>query len=329
MNTQIVYALIASPEDLFLQEIWASVYSLRLYDNIREVRVCCDNATAAYVKKYAGFIKLITEIVIIPIADNYNAKQRSREIKTSIRKFISGKYLFVDTDTIFAGTLDIIDILACDIAAVPEFHLPLKGFFYRDHIINTVKNIFDVDVSDAERWHNSGVMYVADTPVAHQLYEKWNSNWRYSSFEKGNSQDQPSLIKADKDMGYIIQELPGEYNCQMAISIRYFFEAKIIHFLHFDLLPQPQNPFIDKSIYAKIKNDGGISNETGEIISHCKSSFATSSAIIDGVALDFLLSNPGHVFYAIAKHGGWLLSAMNKVAALFSFIMKRKNIKLW
>lgn len=328
-KTQVVYALVASQDDLFLQEIWASVYSLRLYEPDRDVCICCDQATSDYINQYSGFTRLITKQVIIPVNDNYDVKQRSREIKTSIRQHISGRFLYVDTDTVFAGTLEYIDSLTCDMAAVPEFHVQLQENMFRDGIIRNAKRIFDLDISDASRWHNSGAIYCADTPIAYNFYKQWNTNWHLSTFEKGNSQDQPALIATDKQMGYVINELPGEYNCQMAFSIEHFFEARIIHYLHFDLLPKPGHPFIDKSIYKQIKADGTITEATAYTIKHCKSAFSSPSAIVDGAAIDFLLSNPGHMFFAVFKRGGILLSLMNKTAALFAKLLRRKGIKAW
>ena len=330
-RVQIVYSLIASQNDLYLQEIWASVYSLRLYEPNRIVKVLCDAPTADYLRQYPDLTSLISEIIAVPVPNYFNSKERSREIKTTIRRYITGDYLFLDTDTIIAGTLSYIDSLTCDIAAVPEYHLPLAKSLFRSYAINDVDKIFGIDVSDAKRNHNSGVMFVADTHNALVFYEKWNANWRYSAFEKGNSQDQPSLIKTDKEMGYIIQELPGEYNCQLAMSVKHYHEAKIIHYLHFNLLPAPKNPFINKELYRQMKNDGGINENTANIIRNCKSALEETSAIVDGATIGFLISNPGHVFLRVFTEGGLPLSIMNKIAGLygrwFKFIDKRKHSK--
>lgn len=328
---QIVYSLIASEKDLYLQEFWASVYSLRMYEPNRRVIVLCDAPTAEYLREFPDLTSLISEVVVVPVPNYFNSKERSREIKTTTRKHIRGNYLFLDTDTIIAGALSNIDSLTCDIAAVPEYHLPLAKSLFRSYAINDVYKIFEIDVSDAKRNHNSGVMFVADTPNAHEFYDRWNANWRYSAFEKGNSQDQPSLIKTDKEMGYIIQELPGEYNCQLAMSVKHYHEAKIIHYLHFNLLPAPKNPFMNKEIYRQIKKDGCINEDTANIIRNCKSALEETSAIVDGATVGFLISNPGHVFLRVFSEGGMPLSLMNKIAGLygrwFKYIDKRKRSK--
>ena len=323
MKTQIVYALVAASET-FLYEMWASIYSLRLYEPERDVRVCCDDLTAKRINHYPELVKLITEIVVISVPEEFGPTQRSREIKTTIRQYVTGNCLFVDTDTIFAGTLEFIDSLKCDVAAVPEYHVLFSKSFNRNSDIAKVRTIYHEDISDAKFYFNSGVIYSADSPLAHRFYNQWHANWLQSLWA-----DQPPFAKTDKELGFVVQELPGEYNCQFALGITYFFEAKIIHFLHFDLLPKPKNPFLDRSLYHQIEADGMISKSTSYIIQHCKSAFITPTAIIDGKTVDFLLSTPGHVFLRIYEHGGWMLSFMNKIAALFAAILKRQNIKAW
>ncbi len=332
MKTQIVYALIADRKGTFLFETWASIYSLRIFEPDRFVCVCCDKETSEYIREYPELVKLINDIIVVPVPDSYNNTQRSREIKTSVRKHVKGKFLFVDTDTIFCGTLEFIDNLKCDVAAVPEFHMHLENSLYREKYISSVKTFFGDDISDARCQYNSGVIFAADTNKAFELYERWHNNWYYSAIQTGinkRTADQPPLTKSDKDMGYVIKELPGEYNCQMALSIKHFHEAKIIHFIHFSLLPTPENSFLDRSIYKQIKDDNGITETSAEMIRNCKAAFITPSAIIDGKTIDFLLSNSGHVFLSIYKNGGWMLSLMNKVAGVLARILQKKGISVW
>ena len=50
MKTQIVYVLVSSEKDLFLEELWASVWSLRQYEPDVIVDVVVDKPTAQRVK---------------------------------------------------------------------------------------------------------------------------------------------------------------------------------------------------------------------------------------------------------------------------------------
>lgn len=322
-KTQIVYALIASKEDLFLQEIWVSVYSLRLYDADREVRVCCDATTANYIKQCRDFIDLITEIVVIPVPEEYDAKRRSREIKTSIRQYIEGSFLFLDTDTVIAGTLDYIDTLTCYIGAVLEYHLPLTMSPFRQSVVANFANVFGFDASKEEYWFNSGVLYVADNECTHEFYKRWNENWRYSAIEKMMSQDEPALMKTNLEFEYIIEELSGHYNCQPCMSVKYLNDAKIIHYLHM-FFPANQSfcPFMDKSIYRLLKKEGKITDEISILIKECKSSYSTLTTIVGWQTMNFMTSPISGTFEKIYKEGGAASWLMIKFATLLEQIHK-------
>lgn len=317
MLTQIVYALIASDSDLFIEEIWTSIYSLRLYDSSRKVIVCCDAPTAERIRLYPELEKLINEVIVVPIPDDCNTpKLKSREIKTSLRQYVRGNYLFVDTDTVFCGSVSEIDTLECDIAAVREYHLPLTKSPFRHLVVNNIMNVYGIDVSDSDQWHNSGVLYVADNERTQEFYRQWNKNWRYSAMTKDMSQDEPALMKTDYDYGYIIKELPDIFNCQPSMSIKYLSDAKIIHFLHM-CFPADQSfcPFFDKSLYKKIREEGGITLALGEEIRNVKKSFASPSCVVGWRTMNFLTSPVAPIFEEIYKEGGaasWLMLKMAK-----------------
>ena len=329
MKTQIVYALIASEHDYFIEELWCSIYSLRLYEPDREVRVCCDAPTSRRIDLFPELKRLITEVVVIPIPNDCKcAKLKSREIKTSVRLYINGKYLFVDTDTVFCGSLEYIDNLSFDIAAVKEYHLPLSKSPFKHIVISNIRDIFNEDVSQEDGWHNSGVIYVADNELTHEFYKQWNSNWRYSALKKNMSQDEPALMKTDKDFGYVINELPDEFNCQPAMSVKYLADAKIIHFLHM-YFPKDQSfcPFIDKSFYHIMHEAGGITKELSQEIQCVNQSFSSPSCIVGWKTMNFMASPVFPVFEKIYNDGGAASWLMLKTAGLLEKIHKisRKN----
>lgn len=324
MKTQIVYALIASEHDLFIEEVWASIYSLRLYEPDREVRVCCDAPTAERINLFPELKKLITEVVIIPIPEDCkSAKLRSRQVKTTIRQYIDGKYLFVDTDTVFCGSLEYLDNLSCDIAAVKEYHLPLSKSPFKHIVISNIRDVFNVDVTQDDGWHNSGVIYVADNEISHEFYRQWNTNWRYSALKKNMSQDEPALMKTDKDLGYVINELPDKFNCQPAMSVKYLADAKIIHFLHM-YFPKDQSfcPFIDKSFYQRMHNVGEITEDLAHEIRYVKQSFSSPSCIVGWKTMIFMASPVFQVFENIYNDGGVASWLMLKTAGLLEKIHK-------
>ncbi len=313
---QIVYVLIANENNLYLEEFWVSIFSVRLIHSDINIKVLVDVDTEKMIISRPKLMALISEMIVVPTPRGYNAKQRSRQIKTSIREIIKGPFLFIDTDTVVCKSLmsinEIINDINLDenpILAVPDGHLPLKECLFPP--TSEVKRIFNVDCSDAEYWFNSGVMYVADTPIAHKFYKKWNENWRYSCFEKGNSQDQPALLKTNRDFEYIIRELPGIYNVQVALSLKYLADAVILHWWHMDFISnQSFSPYFSLQIYEGLKNQGCITEEIKEKIVNVKQSFTSPTMPVGSEQILFLFSPAGRIFNRIFIEGGvasWLM----------------------
>ena len=327
-KVQIVYAVIASEKNLFFEELWASVYSFRLYEPNREIRVLCDKPTYDYITKFTEFVKLVDEIIVVEVPEEYTPKLRSRQIKTTVRNHVKGSYLFVDTDTICADLLgNIDDFVKYDIAIENECHVPLSQSVFKHHIINHIKKVFESEVTDEDRWLNSGVMYVNDTPSAFSFYECWHRYWKYSAFEKGNLQDQPALLMTYRERKNSVSELPGEYNCQVGMSVKFLSKARIFHFLHFDY-PKDQsfNPFQSKEIYRKIKKEGCISAETATMIKNVKSIYSSPSCIVGWNTLNFLMSPAAPIFERIYNEGGvasWLLLRIAELLNMLSQFHKK------
>lgn len=321
MKTPIVYTLISSEKDYFLEELWVSLYSLRQFHPEVTVNVLVDEPTKKYVERFPELCAMITNIVVVPVPENYNAKQRSRVIKTTVRNVIDGAYLFIDTDTVICKPLDDIDNLTCDIAAVPEEHLQLKDLTFSP--VNGIKNVFGVDISDSKFWFNSGVMFVADTDAARKLYHDWNKKWEFSCFQKGQSQDQPALSVANKESNMLISELPGIYNSQVAMSLKYFADAAIVHWWHMSFIEnQDYSPFFSLQIYKDVKTAKGLTADIKELIKHCKQSFVSPTMPVGKEHIYFLFSPAGKIFNRIYKEGGAASFLMNKCAAILEKIHK-------
>ena len=315
MNTQIIYTLISSEKDCFLEELWVSLYSLRQFHPEATVKVLMDEPTKVYVQRFPKLCSMITEIVVVPVPENYNAKQRSRVIKTTVRNVITGAYFFIDTDTVICKPLSDIDSLTCDIAAVPDGHLPLSECLFPP--TDGVNKMFNTNVSDSKYWFNSGVMYVADNDRMRQFYKRWNENWTYSCFEKGNSQDQPALLATDKEFGYTIQRLPDIYNAQVAMSLKYFADAAILHWWHMTFIEnQDYSPYFSLQIYKEIKAQGGLTPHVEQLIKNCKQSFVSPSMPVGKEHILFLFSPAGKIFNRIYRDGGAASFLMNKMAGL-------------
>lgn len=294
MKTQFVYVLISSEKDYFLEELWVSVYSLRHYHKTEKVIVLTDDITSKRLSSRPELKKLISDVYIIDVPADYNAMHRSRYIKTNIRNLIQGDFLFIDTDTVICQKLDDLDYLPIkNIGMVPEMHSPFVSHFNYKLTYKDVNRIFNVDVSNAPYWFNSGCMLVRDNEFTRAFFRDWQKNWTFSAFKKGNSSDQRALLYTDYKYGYAIECLPDVYNCQVAVSIQYFFSAKILHFWHMRARYTSDvnySPFCNKEIYRSIKKAHTITSDISDSIINCKNSFTSPSMIIGKTQIDVLFS---------------------------------------
>ena len=325
-KTQVVYVLVATPGDTFVEELWVSVYSLRIYEPEREIRVCCDEETSRILEKYEKLVAMLTEIVIISGLNQYKTNiegRRSRHIKTALRGYLEGPFLYLDTDTVICAPLDEIDEFNCDIAGVIDANIDFNANPFRKSILQYIQDIFGIDASFHPHWINGGVLYVADNEKTHAFFRNWHKNWRYSVDTKDLGRDMPPLLKAEIDSNLLITEIPGYFNAQLYMSIQYFGEAKILHFLH-SYFPEDQSfsPFFDKSIYKKIREDGDISPEMEFMIKHVKSAFTSPSMIVGERTLKFMASPVEPIFEKIYAEGGAASWLMQRVAVWLAWLHK-------
>ena len=121
MKTKIVYTLVSDAADTYLEQALLSVYSLRLYNPHIVVSLVVDQETGKTISGGRAEIKkYVTDIVEVEVPLEYSKVQKSRYLKTNLRKLIRGDYLFIDCDTIICGSLEGIDRFDVEIGMVAD-----------------------------------------------------------------------------------------------------------------------------------------------------------------------------------------------------------------
>lgn len=332
MNTQIVYVIICSQNDIFLEELWVSLFSLRHFHPEAKVVVLTDKPTARRLNlpSFNLLLSMISEIKIVDVPEDYNGLQRSRYIKTNVRNIVDGSYLYIDTDTIITAPLDGIDSLEItNIAMVPDGHCysAAGNHIYFESLTVIVNKIFDADIRDIPIYFNAGVQLVSDNSFTREFFTKWHNNWQ-KAHSKGIDTDQQAYVYTDKCYGYITELLPDIYNCQVMRGAKYFFSANLIHIYrnrNVCLNDFPLQPFWE--VYHKIKQDVGLSEEVKSIILNAKNQLSASSNIVSDEEMNFLLGK----FYKLYKlnrfHFRWLIDKFNYFAERRENRIKIKRIK--
>ena len=278
MKTKVVYVIISSESDIYLEQLWVSVFSLKKHTPSVNITIVSDHETAIRLNnpQYASLKSLIDDVIEISFESYVSGKERSRFLKTNLRKFIKGDFLFLDTDTIITDNLCEIDNINVDIGIVLDLHCKFISHPFEKEIRYRVENLFNQKLKIGTDYYNSGVMFVRDTEKAHAFFDEWHKNWLSVKDMQDGIFDQQSLVYTIDKIG-IVCPLDGSYNCQILGSVEYLVSAKIVHFFNTQWGTNPISPFLEKNFYEKIKKEQGISKQTEEMIMNCREYFCSPS----------------------------------------------------
>lgn len=330
MKTKIVYDIVCSVNDLYYEQLLASVWTLKHYNPMAYVVLLTDEASSQAIeaKGYKETHELIDKIKTVEIDRKLTNKEKSRWIKTNLRKLLTGDFLFIDADTIISGPLDALDSFEGDVCGVFDNHCHSAKIceydIFRRMYVEPLQRIFKTSYLTSTDMINSGVLLVRDTPSAHLLFERWHDNWEKSR-KQGECRDQLALLETCQELGNPIIELPGEYNCQIRFSIQYLCKCKILHTFA-SQGDSSLSPVLGMNFYRQIQLSGGISDSIGNQLLNWQSSFASPSYIHDKdwmkmrfePACLFVSSNMN----STKKANLLFLKILNFVARLFTFILR-------
>ena len=292
MQTKIIYTLVSDETDYYYEQVLISIYSLRLHNPTAAINVIVDQDTYKTLNEKRNEIhKYVSSVIPIDVPCSYNKMQRSRYLKTNLRKFIDGNYLFIDCDTVICQSLEDIDHCDGDLGLVADLN---EQLLLKD--TNTIEkcNMAGFTNCQNQPYYNSGIMYVRDTPLTHQFYDEWNKNWQ-KSMQNGIPFDQPALCQTNITLNYPIKELSGIWNCQFKFNGYHFLsDAKIMHY-YFNGCDKYK--LAQLHIFNMIKEKGYIDTITEKIIKHPQTTLYTYLTINEEFLYEYTSSSLLHIFY--------------------------------
>lgn len=330
MKTKIVYVLVSDEKDLYLEQAWLSVYSLRLHNPTAYVVVLMDdNTERSLVGKRNKFCELVTEIKVVDVPIEYTPVQRSRYIKTKARQHVVGDFLFIDTDTVVTDTLDELDDMEMEIGVVPEFHIDLNHFPGVGGL-HAIAQQLGWSYNENDKYnYNSGAVYVKDTPTAHQFYQMWHECWLKSVTVLHRHHDQPPLAMANHLLNHPIVPMNGIWNCQiLERGIFYLPDAKLVHYFATSRLKSKDDYIYvleDSDVFREVKELGTISKRTHQLLADAKRVCNPRTQIVAGMEADLLYT---HVYRVIKNLYRWhpgMFRLLNNILKYFGNI--KSNLK--
>jgi hypothetical protein len=317
-----VYVLTSSQNDLYYEQFYISVVSLRLFNPQAYIILLCDKKTKTGLTGLRSeYEKIISELKIINTPESLSQKESSRWIKTSLCEYITGDFLFIDCDTVITGRLDNSFTEDIVVGAVLDTHVPIFNHHLKQTFQDDNKKLGFIAPFKNDFYFNGGLLFCRDRPQTKDFFAKWFSLWNKSRI-LGNSQDMPSLNEANYESGNIIKELGGEWNCQISHNgLPFLNKAKIIHYYATSLLSfkSPYLPASDE-VLLSIRETGVISEKIMSLLLEPKSAFSYNTRLFaDQIIFDILESGFfSKLLWLRRKHKKWFW----KLNSVINFIKK-------
>lgn len=335
MKTKIVFVLTSSEKDIYLEQLWVSIYSLRKLMPKGDIHVVLltDKITeATFCGNRQKFLELVDEKIAVELDSSMSGLQRSRWLKTKSRELVKGDMLYIDSDTIFTGRLDDLDNMTCDIGAVKDCHVDRVHSFQswdktRNKDFVEKCKLLGFDVTKENVTFNGGMVYVKDNEIGHSFFSMWHDEWK-KSIKSGFSTDQPSFTKTNIVLGHPIYDMPGVYNCQVSYGLQYLSRAKILHYYASTTngasgeLPYW---FMKDAVYEKVRKHGVITNEIEEALNHPLEMFHKETKILCDVSVYITSSRLFFYMQYLYQHHSRCYEFIERFLLLIS--KRRKTIK--
>lgn len=312
MKTKFVYVLVSTDDDIYLEQAWVSIFSLRHFNNDAEVVLICDDRTSSRINKQGPekFRNIVDNIVSVPFAETVSNRERSRWLKTNLRKLIEGDFLFLDTDTIITDSLEEVDEFDFNLGMVYSWHCKMEDRPSKKKTLKRIKRLFNVSILNSTDYFNSGVIYCKDSEESHLFFEKWHSLWQMAKDKPGGIQDQQSLTVTVNEVGGV-HVMSGDYNCQPMYSMKHIATAKIVHFFNLKWDDNIRSPFNSIDFYLEVKKAGYIPELSKQLILMCRSTFIAPAMCICGDDIIIWNSNTFKFLRKVYRNHKYLFKGLN------------------
>ncbi len=224
---RVVYALTSAGLDMHSATTRVSVASLRISNPRARAIIVCDPETNANIARTGDPLRSEVDEWVVRDTPEGPPVFRNRFLKTSLRRWLDGPFLYLDGDTVVRGDLADLFHGDTDVAAAPNHS--------QDEIADQIWS-GDREFFARMGWSigtrpfvNGGVIYLNDTSAARVFAEQWHDFWR-ASVAVGVTRDQPSLNAAIDATRPRVWLLPHRYNAQCRMNPSVSINAVIDHY---------------------------------------------------------------------------------------------------
>lgn len=226
-NKKVVYVLVSSDDDYYVEMAILSIFSLRKCSPNLFVELVLDKNTHLGLNGHRSSILNMVDYLNVQDVHHHNSMSLSRILKTKLRSIVQGDYLYLDIDAVPVRDISDLFSLDCDIAAAYDGNVDPHNFVFHE---------FESRTFDEMGWgspplpyYNCGVMLAKDNARVDEFYKKWSSLWLECS-ERGLYKDQPPFHRALQEVPIDIMEIKPQYNALIAMYSGGVRGAKVFHY---------------------------------------------------------------------------------------------------
>jgi len=261
---KIVYVLTSDCNDIYADMTLISLWSLRQSNPKAYIILICDENTVEAIEQHKHRIAEEPDEIISVKVPRASPGFRNRYIKTTIRQRLDGLFLYLDSDTLVRGDLDLIFTNDALLAGVPN---------HNETVLTCKIPISEIQIFEKMGWDlssnyyvNGGVLLFADSPEVHKFCNLWHEKWLECSSKMGIHRDQPSLNSAIHESKIDFTWLDHRYNAQVHARPNKAWQAVIWHIYLSDLHASPKT-VMDKAI-KDFRNKNSLS--AADISKYCR-----------------------------------------------------------
>lgn len=319
MKTKIVYVTTCNENNIYLEQVLMSAYTARLHNPDATIILVTDVESEKSICGSRNEIrKYVDEVKAIKCPDGFNNMKKSRYLKTNIRDFVEGDFIYIDSDTVICESLNELDDINDDICGVLDRHEVYKAERYPKDTAMFKKCGYDFGSEFS--YINGGVFFVRDNKLTHEFFKAWYEGWLHTT-ELGYPMDMMSLHNAELKTGYKIKEISGIWNCQIeGACLNYLKDAKIIHYFSMGSRGSTSTYLLrDENLYHRIKKNGNIPADIIELLEHPHRAFTLEHRIVANQTLDYLRESSGlqKMYKYFHKPTTFVLGIFNFLSDLF------------
>ena len=291
MKTIILYVLVSDSEDFYAEQLYISLVSLRKNAPGAVATVLTDQSThdalASRGEIGKRLLAMADKWVIISLDSDSTKEYRSRLLKTGMRQYIDGDFLFIDTDTLIVRPLEQIDSIPDELALCLDHHCHLHANPEKEYIKDRCLQIGE-DLSQTDCYFNSGVILARDTAMVRDVFTQWQQNY-LEGRTHGIKTDQQSLAKTLNNPFFKVGQLDGEWNCQLPYGVRYMGSAIVFHYFAGNAASSGEQLFLlnDTDVLARIRTGKELPSDVAAVVQDFFKGIPELSLLIGKKDMDF------------------------------------------